>query len=100
MTSPRLNSWEAARKVLPSGQSTQPLSSSTALSVGRGAGKVQVDGVQFGNAQLGAFERVRVCLVAGKDARPHVVSSVVAGTHGIDAVFYAEEAGLADRVDS
>ena len=56
ITSPSLNSWEAPRKVLPSGQSTQPLSSSTALAGGRGARKVQVDRVQFGHAQFGALE--------------------------------------------
>ena len=56
MTSPVFDSCEARRNVLPSGQSTQPLSSSSAVPCGRGGGEIEIERVQGRDAGFGALE--------------------------------------------
>ena len=56
------------------------------LAIGRGAGEIEIQGVQFGHAGMIAPEVIRIAPVARQQRRAHVVSVAVARRRGIDAM--------------
>ena len=56
------------------------------LAIGRGAGEVEIEGVEFGDAGMVAAEGVGVMAIDGEQRRQYVVAVAIARGGGVDAV--------------
>ena len=80
--------------MLPSGQSTHPLSSRTRFAGRSRSPEIQIERVQFRHARLRAPKLIGIMLVFGDEVRQDVAAAVVVRCLGIDPLLDAEQAEL------